>query len=107
MTRSFNDRLAPLPDDITVLRAIAELEPRAKSMGVTANDVAHKLGIEPASRAGRGAVKGSWSGRMSPALRIAPRLERLHRLGWIISGYGYRSRKHWYLTPAGRQELES
>jgi len=53
--------------------------------GATANTIAGRLGVVGANRAGRGAVKGSWSGRMSPALRIAPTLAAMVRAGLVES----------------------
>ena len=41
------------------------------------------MSVEPARRLGNGAVQGSWTGRMAPALRISPRLEAMVRKGML------------------------
>lgn len=91
--------LAPLPSDEEFIAAVVALNAEAQATAergraagrfwvprkATAADVAYRLGIEPARRLGNGAVKGSWSGYMSPALRAAPRLRSLARQGRLVS----------------------
>jgi len=68
----------------------------------TAQDVARHAGLVGARRLGNGAVKGSWSGRMSPALRIAPTLRRLTKAGLIQTTYDSADYRNVHrLTPAG------
>lgn len=106
--RSHNRHLEPLPDDAVFLRAVAEeIEHgrRGWEIGATAAGVAGRLGVQPASRLGNGAVKGTWSGKMSPALRVTPRLRSLTKRGLLREHWGDR-RIEWALTPAGRKEIE-
>lgn len=99
-----NDNLAPLPDDVAVLRAVHTLA-EERLGAATAQAVARRLGVEPARRLGNGAVQGSWSGYMAPALRISPRLLALQRQGLLGFFYGHRSRREYVLTQAGRTWL--
>lgn len=105
-----NLELAALPDDLAVMRAVAVCDERHngryRGLGVYAQAVAWKLDIAPARRLGRGAVQGSWSGSMAPALRIAPRLQSLVRRGLLGKFYGERSVTLYYLTAAGREFIE-
>lgn len=113
-TRS-NDDLAPIPGDDEVLAALAVLEderdddPHAyvKEYGIRAQHLAGKLGVAPARRGGRGAVKGSWSGSMAPALRLSPRLRSLERRGLVkTAAWGHRSVRLYRLTDAGRARVK-
>lgn len=94
-----NDDLDPLPGDDAVLAAIAELEDESRRgsdvYGFTAQHIAGKLGIQSARRGGRGAVAGSWSGYMAPALRIAPRLRSLARRGLLVQSFDPSERHRW------------
>lgn len=98
-----NHDLPPLPSDDEVVAAVAKIvadktaryeSARARglayapTLAATATDVAYELDILPAHRLGNGAVKGSWSGRMAPALRIAPRLRALQKQGRLRPGVG-------------------
>lgn len=57
----------------------------AVEQGASANEVASECGhhLKGPRRHGNGAVKGSWSGTMSPAPRFAAVLRRLAREGLI------------------------
>jgi hypothetical protein len=88
MIRS-NQELPPLPDADAIVAAVRELH-EERPYQTTAQVIAHRLGVRPARRSGRGAVAGSWSGYMAPALRIAPRLRSLARAGRITSMYDHR-----------------
>jgi hypothetical protein len=70
--------------------------------GMTATRICMKLDIEPARRAGRGAVAYSWTGDMSPSLRLAPRLRSMERQG-LIESYREGWKKRYYLTDEGRK----
>lgn len=91
--------LAPLPTDDEVVAAVRQLQDAGRYRWVTATEVASACGVDGARRFGRGAVKGSWSGYMAGALRIAPRLRKLAREGRLVSMYGERS-IHTYRTEA-------
>lgn len=65
--------------------------------GFTAQRIAWALGVKGAQRAGRGAIAGSWSGTMAPALRIAPRLGSMVRAGVLSS---VREGFYTYYAPA-------
>lgn len=87
-----NMDLPPPPTHAEVARAIVELpgcDPRARK-GVTANLIAQYLGVPGARRGGSGAVKGSWSGTMSGALRVAPVLRAMKLRGLVKSYHGAR-----------------
>lgn len=106
--RSHNQHLGDLPTDDEVLEALAALEASDSSRyeyGITAQSLAWKLGIAGASRLGNGAVKGTWSGRMAPALRICPRLEAFARQGLVHKLSDDRRRYRWVLTAKGRTRL--
>lgn len=95
--RSHNQHLKALPTDDEILAAVSYLGTanRRYRAGVTAQQIAWKLGVQGASRLGNGAVKGSWSGKMAPALRIAPRLAAMERRGQLRGGYwGYDNDSH-------------
>jgi len=109
--------VSELPDrQLACLRAVRELEQETFEMngvtmrrlrpGVSASDVAYKLKVEPAARLGRGAVKGSWSGFMAPALRVAPALRAMAREGLLVDLFGERSVSHYLTTEHGRELLE-
>lgn len=99
-------QLAPLPTDDQIVAAAAELVAQARaSMELhgyyvdprpTANALAGRLGVAGARRLGNGAVKGSWSGYMSPALRLAPRLASLHRRGLLTRSYDTDDHRYIY-----------
>jgi hypothetical protein len=98
MVKTVNRSLSPLPSDEEVIAAVEKLH-EDYPYRATAAHVAQQLGVEGARRLGRGAVKGSWSGHMSGALRIAPRLESLAKQGklqWLYDDREHsRSRKVW------------
>jgi hypothetical protein len=79
----------------------------AAAARVTAQDMAHILGVVPARRAGRGAVKGSWSGYMAPGLRLAPTMRLLAEDGYLTCTYGHRSRREYRLSKKGRDYVRS
>jgi hypothetical protein len=64
----------------------------------SASDVAGYIGVKPAARLGSGAVKGSWSGSMPVANRVAPMLRSMAKRGILKSEHGgdddYRYRFH-------------
>lgn len=66
--------------------------------GVSASKVAWWLSLEGARRHGNGAVKGSWSGHMSEALRVAPILRSLAANGELEADDDGRRAVY---TPAG------
>ncbi len=87
MTTHADERVVIADDDlIAAVAAIvtwnrkAEFPP-TQERGATAKQVAWQLGVKGARRHGNGAVKGSWSGRMSGALAVSPSLLRLARAG--------------------------
>jgi acyl-coenzyme A synthetase/AMP-(fatty) acid ligase len=95
-----NLRLPELPGDEEIIRAVLaapERDPRALR-GVSASILADHLKVQGARRAGRGAVKGSWSGTMSASLRLSP------RLGVYRDDERYRS--VYYVTKDGRALVE-
>lgn len=94
-----NSRLAPLPSDDEVVAVVRELQDDRTwefKLGVSASAVARKLGVEAANRAGNGAVKGSWSGRMSASLRISPRLRSMAKRGLLLEIYDTDSHRNLY-----------
>lgn len=107
--RTSNYDLPALPDDAAVIGAVrAECQwlsslpsacRRWPERGATANAVAHRLGLKGANRHGNGAVKGSWSGYMSPALRIAPRLQKLAGEGKLSQHYDTDVCRYEYALP--------
>ncbi len=106
--------LPVLPSDDEFLRAVGDLQDSqgvGYHHGATASEVAWKLGVAGARRLGRGAVKGSWSGTMSAALRVSPRLASLTRRGLLARYTGERYdgtseyRYRYYLTKKGREEI--
>jgi hypothetical protein len=108
--RSHNLHLAALPSDREFLRAVLDIETENRErhlpkIGASASHVAYRLNIQGASRLGNGAVKGSWSGRMSGSLRAAPRLRALTKRGLLREHWGDR-RIEWALTPAGKEALD-
>jgi hypothetical protein len=64
--------------------------------GITASQIASKLGIQGARRAGRGAVKGSWSGTMPAALRIVKLLDGMAKLGLVEQKYDRENYRNVY-----------
>lgn len=104
--RSANRDLPPLPSDDEILAALAALEDeRPRDFGITANRLAGRLGIVGARRLGRGAQgRRSWTGTMSPSLRLAPRLRslRLQGLVEIIWTSSPEYRNVYLCTAAGR-----
>lgn len=68
-----------------------------------AQDVARRLRLDGARRAGRGAVAGSWSGYMSPALRVVPILRALEHDGLVQHRYepDERTRSLYRITTSG------
>lgn len=78
------------------------------SGGQTASQIAHRLRIPPARRAGRGAVQGSWTGNMAPALRAAPTLVSAVKAGLAMSLRNplddhHRAAPLYYLTVEGER----
>lgn len=111
MPRSYNEKLPPLPSDEEVLAAVADLlanDPRARQWA-TANLVAGALKIQGARRLGRGAMGGhSWSGTMSGALRISPRLRSLARRGLLHETYDNENYRYVYiLSSEGQARLDA
>jgi len=96
--RSHNQRLEELPDDDAFVEAVKVLyaDLRRYGNGVRADDVAWKLGVTGANRLGNGAVKGTWSGRMSGSLRVSPRLRSLVKQGRLRSFHDEHSRWRYY-----------
>lgn len=112
MTRqTYNERLQPMPSHEQIAAVMYELESRYSRSGryFTAQTVAYAARVEPARRLGNGAVKGSWSGMMSPALRITPTLRAMHRAGLValVMNDDGRFRWHYGLTEAGREMARS
>jgi len=93
--KTVNRDLPALPSDEQVVAAVAAIVAQHRESpsvvrqmtGASANEVAQQLRIEGATRHGRGAVQYSWSGIMSPALRLAPRLQALTRRGLLEKDY--------------------
>jgi hypothetical protein len=104
-----NLRLPELPGDEEIIRAVLaapERDPRALR-GVSASILADHLKVQGARRAGRGAVKGSWSGTMSASLRLSPRLGSLVRRGLLgVYRDDERYRSVYYVTKDGRALVE-
>lgn len=70
--------------------------------GVTAATVAAYIGVAPAQQLGSGAKKGSWSGSMIPALRVAPMLRSLQKRGLIEGQFRTQDDEYrWYYWPEG------
>lgn len=96
MPPASNQDLPPLPSDDDIVAAIIELQAEERwHLGVSAQRIAWRLGVVPARRLGNGAVKGSWSGTMAPALRLTPRLTSLHRRGRVRRTIDTRTRDRW------------
>jgi hypothetical protein len=79
-----------------------------RMVNVTADDLARRLGVTPARRAGSGATKGSWSGHMSPGLRVVPMLRAMERAGLIFAMGDHREKRYrsiYYRTAAGDARL--
>lgn len=99
-----NRELPPLPTDDEILDALEDLEfEQARSLvyryGVTTNRLAQRLGVDGARRLGNGAVKGSWSGRMSGSLRLAPRLRSMAQRGLLRREYDRETHRWVWFTP--------
>lgn len=103
----------PIPGDDEVVAAVRKLTAdseammeRAAERGIhyysdpapSANRVAHYLRLEGAARLGNGAVQGSWSGKMSPALRISPRLQSLVKRGLLEKHHDPDEGYRWVYT---------
>lgn len=93
--KTSNLGLPPLPDDAVVIEAVAQVVAE-RPRGATANRVAQHLRVQGATRGGRGAVAGSWSGVMSPALRMAPRLQALAKRGLLVRSYDDENYRYLY-----------
>lgn len=111
MGRYRNLTLPPPPTREEVARALLALEREDfhRPFRISADRVAWKLGVEPARRLGNGAVKGSWSGYMSPALRVVPILRAMAKDGLVDVLYdpaSHRTRNVYRLTAAGRALAE-
>lgn len=93
-----------LPDPPTKL-AVAQvmLSMREARCGLRAIAIARHLGVVGARRAGNGAVKGSWSGRMSSALRVAPVLRGLVNDGLVRTHRDERGNTLYTLTLEGQR----
>lgn len=73
----------------------------------SASVIAAECGVEGAQRLGRGAVKGSWSGTMSGALRISPTLRSMVTAGLLHQHYDTENHRSLYgLTDSGRKLAE-
>lgn len=101
-----NLRLPPLPDPDDILRMVAVMEQERRYRdGVPAGMLAHRLDVEGARRAGSGAKDGrSWTGTMSPSIRLAPRLATLARAGLLLR---WRADYRWWYctTDEGRKRI--
>lgn len=107
--KTSNWDLEPLPGDnavVIAVKTIVEENRKSPSMlqfrGATANGVARFLRVRGARRAGNGAVKGSWSGTMSPATRIAPRLRSLAERGDLERSYDAKNYRYEYYPKGER-----
>lgn len=74
-----------------VLRTMRELGRERTYM--TAEDIGAAANLPPVRRRGRGAVKGSWSGRIAPGLQVASTLQSLEKRGLVVSADSGRSRR--------------
>jgi hypothetical protein len=73
-----DDRRRAILRILAAQRAVShEPDTRYQPPWLLAAEIAARLDIPGMRRAGRGAVKGSWSGYMSPALRVVPSLRSL------------------------------
>lgn len=72
---------------LDALNALIAEQPRRARLGFTSNEIARKAGLAGARRLGNGAVKGSWTGRMSPAVRAAPTLRSLEHKQIVQNHY--------------------
>ncbi len=112
--RTMNEDLPAPPTEKEIAHALAMLADRdalhpkaSKVYGFTAADIAHQIGVHPARRLGRGAVAGSWSGRMSPALRITSRLTSMWKRGLVYRDFDPDERHRWRyrLTAKAREQM--
>lgn len=72
--------------------------------GMSAQEVAYRIGVPPARRAGRGAVGGSWSGNMAPALRVVATLRAAEKAGLVEIMGDWTRHRHadmYFLADAG------
>lgn len=102
MKRGPDPDLKPMPSDEEIVQAVIEIASREPTYrGATAKQVAercgHRLGDGP-RRHGNGAVKGSYSGHVSPAVRFSATLQRLARLELIEAAYD-RDSYRWAYFP--------
>jgi hypothetical protein len=112
MRRSPNRDLSPLPTDEEIVAAVKSLSDDKRAMtarsgywrdtAATANEIARRAGVQAARRLGNGAMKGSWSGTMSPSLRISPRLRAMARRGLLVEHYDHENYRKVYEVPDGR-----
>lgn len=101
---TYNLDLPPLPDDDAFVDAVRDIVAgRSESYsifhseaGASANEVAHRLHVQGASRLGSGAKSYSWSGTASPALRTGPRLRKLASAGRLVAYYDRESHRNVY-----------
>lgn len=113
MARSYNEDLPDLPNDREFLEALVWLDRHPWSLhadkGDTAARIAGKLDVQGARRLGRGAQGArSWTGTMSAALRIAPRLRSLEKRGLVISLHDRENyRRRYFISTAGRKLLDT
>jgi hypothetical protein len=105
--RSYNEDLPALPSDDEIVAAVNELweehSPRSAYEGVSAREIASRLGMHGARRLGTRSSKGNWSGKMPAAVRVAPALRRLANAGDLIAApidTPDRSAR-WLYRPAG------
>lgn len=71
--------------DQDIVEAIAALAERWPDDAFSAKQIGVFMGLRGTARLGRKASKGNWSGRMSPALKVAPSLRRMYRQGTLHS----------------------
>jgi hypothetical protein len=99
---------------LALLRVMPKMGERVSLNGyermatATADDLARTLGVTPARRHGSGAVKGTWSGHMSPGLRVVPMLRSMERSGLIFAMGDHRAKRYravYYRTAAGDKML--
>lgn len=102
--KTVNRNLPDLPSDeevIAAVKAIVAEHQESPSIlkqltGASANEVAHRLRIKGATRHGNGAVEHSWTGTMSPALRLAPKLQSLAKRGQLEREYDNENYRNTY-----------
>lgn len=93
-----------------ILRVLADQarEPLSSDW-LLAAEIAARLGIPGSRRLGRGAVAGSWTGYMSPALRITTSLRHSAKQGLVRMGVqpDQRLRYLYSLSPDGLAWLDA